>query len=67
MIHALRDPCQTHPFFDKYQAQINELTSEPKEKITTPLILTSDIKTSLVWFAFDEIGHRLALDLNIEA
>lgn len=67
MVETLRDPCCTHPFFDKYQEEINELTKEPKEKINTPLIITWDIKTSLAWFAFDEIAYRLSLELGLEA
>lgn len=67
MVETLRDPSHTHPFFDKYQNEINELTKEGEENISTPLIITGDIKTSLAWFAFDEIGHRLSLELGIEA
>ncbi len=40
MVETLGDPSHTHPFFDKYQEEINELIKEPKEKISTPLIIT---------------------------
>lgn len=66
MVETLKDPSHTHPFFDKYQDEINELTKQNSQNLNTPLILTSDIKTSLVWFAFDEIGYRLAKELQLE-
>jgi hypothetical protein len=66
MVETLRDPSRTHPFFEKYQKEINLLTKEGNENINTPLIITGDIKTSLVWFAFDEVGYRLAKELQLD-
>lgn len=66
MVETLRDPSRTHTFFDKYQVEINLLTKEGSENINTPLVITGDIKTSLAWFAFDEVGYRLAKELQLE-
>jgi len=66
MIDHLKTPSQAHLFFDRYQKEINALTVEPKENISTPLIITGDIKTSLAYFAFDEVGYRLSQELGLE-
>ncbi|MCQ4142514.1 hypothetical protein [Chryseobacterium sp. EO14] len=66
MIDHLGTSPQAHLFFDRYQEEINALTMESKENISTPLIITGDIKTSLAYFAFDEIGYRLSQELRLE-
>ncbi|MCQ4138780.1 hypothetical protein [Chryseobacterium sp. EO14] len=66
MIDQLKTSQQAHLFFDKYTQEINALTMESKENISTPLIITGDIKTSLAYFAFDEIGYRLSQELGLE-
>ena len=49
----------THAFYDKHYAEIEELRSEYEESIGEPLKINNDLKNFLAWFAFEQVAYQL--------
>ena len=50
----------THAFYDKHYAEIEELRAEYEEQIGEPLKIDNDLKNYLAWFAFEQVAYQLS-------
>lgn len=56
----------THAFYDKHYAEIEELREEHEESTGECLQVKSDLKNFLAWFAFEQVAYQLVSELKPE-
>lgn len=66
MIGSLIYYCDTHQFYDKHYAEIEDLREEMEECLGQPLQITGDLKNWMAWFGFEETARKMADELSIE-
>ncbi len=56
----------THAFYDKHYAEIEELREEYETSIGEPLQIKNDLKNFLAWFAFEQVAYQLVSEIKPE-
>jgi len=56
----------THTFYDKHYAEIEELREEYEESTGEPLKIPSDLKNFLAWFSFEQVAYQLVSEIEPE-
>ena len=59
MVSSLIYYTDTHAFYDKHYAEIEELRTEYEESTGEPLQINNDLKNFLAWFAFEQVAYEL--------
>ena len=65
MIEALIYYHQVYAFFDHHYFEIKALKEELEYQIGRPIHIEGDVKNVLAWFAFEEVGKRLAREVGV--
>ena len=65
MVNSLICYTDTHAFFDRHYAEIEELRIECQEACGEPLRIDGDLKNTLAWFAFEETARTMADELGL--
>ena len=65
MVSSLIYYTDTHAFFDKHYDEIEEMREEFEDGTGQPLTIKGDLKNFLVWFAFEEVAYRIAVELEL--
>jgi hypothetical protein len=56
----------THAFYDKHYAEIEELREEYEESTGESLPIKNDLKNFLAWFAFEQVAYQLLSEIKPE-
>ncbi len=56
----------THAFYDKHYAEIEELREEYEESTGEPLKIPNNLKNFLAWFAFEQVAYQLVSEIEPE-
>ncbi len=54
----------THAFYDKHYAEIEELREEYEESTGETLNIKNDLKNFLAWFAFEQVAYQLVSEIE---
>lgn len=65
MIGSLIYYTDTHAFYDKHYAEIEDLRSSYEESTGEPLSIQGDLKNFLAWYAFEETAFLLACRIRL--
>lgn len=66
MVRSLIYYKDTHLFFDIYYHEIEELRQEYEYSTGESLMIKSDLKNDLSWFAFEAVARNIANDLGFK-
>ncbi len=56
----------THAFYDKHYAEIEELRADYEESTGEPLKIPNNLKNFLAWFAFEQVAYQLVNEIKPE-
>ena len=60
MVSSLIYYTDTHAFYDKHYAEIEELRAEYEDSTGEPLKINNDLKNYLAWFAYEQVAYQLS-------
>ena len=66
MVSSLIYYADTHAFFDKNYAAIEDLRYEVEDNLGDLLQIKGDLKNFMAWFAFEETAYQMALEFELE-
>ena len=65
MIGELIYYADTHAFYDRFYAEIEELRQEWEDSTGEPIKIKGDLKNDLAWFGFEETVCQIARELDL--
>jgi hypothetical protein len=58
--------CDTHAFFDRHYAEIEELRRDLEDCIGQPMQIDGDLKNTLAWFGFERVASQIWEEMGLE-
>lgn len=56
----------THAFFDRHYAEIEEIRHSFTDQDIHPVAINDDLKNFYAWMAFEEVAHQMAQEMGLD-